>query len=66
MNVSLQKIVCFQSNDEKKEKTVFIRVKKKKKNVLNYHKMGVWGDEKEVREKKKEKMRRQGENIRKY
>lgn len=50
----------------KKEKTVFIRVKKKKKNVLNYHKTGMGGDEKEVREKKKEKMRRQGENIKKY
>lgn len=51
---------------------VFIRVRKKKKNVLNYHKMRGKKDEKEVRgkrekvvrEKKKEKMRRQGENRR--
>jgi len=43
---------------------VFIRVKKKK-NVLNYHKTGK-NNEKEVREKKKEKMRIQGENIKKY
>lgn len=52
---------------------VFIRVRKKKKNVLNYHKTRGKKDEKEVRgkkdekvvrEKKKEKMRRQGENRR--
>ena len=43
---------------------VFIRVRKKKKNVLNYHKTRGKKDEKVVREKKKEKMRRQGENRR--
>lgn len=52
---------------------VFIRVRKKNKNVLNYHKTRGKKDEKEVRgkkdekvvrEKKKEKMRRQGENRR--
>lgn len=40
---------------------VFIRVRKKKKNVLNYHKMRGKKDEKEVRGKKRESGERKKE-----
>ena len=61
-----KRLYVFSQMMKKKEKTVYIRVKKKKKNVLNYHKMGVWGRwerGERKKERENEKARRKHKEI---